>query len=152
MTQTLEEAVASYPAETPDWAVANDLNTPKVELGMKRVNVPVSEARGLLMRSAAWASIVLAADNSALQADVRAAAITGRDSMLHLSEIETSDPATYAVTEAMLGGLVAGGVIPSETRDALLALAEKPQSWSDINYNGAPVTARDVGIARGGKP
>lgn len=149
MTRTLEDAVAEYPPDAPDWAVADDLNAPKPENGMKRVNVPVSAARGLLMRSGAWAAMVLAAENNA-DADVRAAAITGRDSMLHLTEIETADPAVYAVTEVMLASLVAGGVLSASTRDDLLALAERPQSWADINNHGALVTARDVGIARGG--
>lgn len=149
MAQTLEEAVLDYSSDTPDWAVANDLNTPKVELGMKRVNVSVSAARGLLMRSGAWAALVLAAENNP-NADVRAAAITGRDSMVYLSEIEMSDPAVYGVTEVMLAALVAGGVLTAATRDDLLELAEQPRSWADINNSGASVTARDVGIARGG--
>lgn len=149
MTQTLEDAVADYPADIPDWAVANDMNTPKAELGMKRVNVAVSDARGLLMRSGSWAAIVLAAESNA-SAEVRAAAITAHDSMVYLTEIETSDPATYAVTETMLAALVTGGVLPAATRDNLLEMAERPQSWADINNNGSPVTSRDVGLARGG--
>lgn len=146
MSQTLTEAVASYPAEMPDWAIADDLNMPRPDFGKKRVNVAVSDARGLLMQSGAWASTVLTAEDASAPVAVRAAAITARDSMTLLTEIATSDPAVYAATEAMLSALP----IDATLKASLLALAEKQCSWADINNNGIAVTARDVGLARGG--
>jgi hypothetical protein len=38
-------------------------------------------------------------------------------------------------------------VITEQTRDALLALSEREQSWAEVN--GVEVTARTVSLARG---
>jgi hypothetical protein len=51
----------------------------------------------------------------------------------------------------MIDALLASALIDQSTHDAILALADAPQSWADLNNNGAAVSARDVGLARGGK-
>jgi hypothetical protein len=58
------------------------------------------------------------------------------------------NPAIYAAVDAVLSGLVAAQFLTSQTRDALLALADQPQSWAEAN--NVEVTARSVGLARGG--
>lgn len=150
MAQTLVDAVAKFAADDPDWAVADALNAIDDKLPKKRIDVAVSDARALLMTSGAWGGIVLTADNPAAPVEGRSLCITVRDAMLTLQTIRSTDEATYASVVAMVDGLLGAGLITTPVHDALLAMAEAPQSWADVNM-GRPVTSRDVGIARGSK-
>lgn len=151
MTEALADKVATFPAETPDFEVADALNATDDALPTKAVKVSVSAARGVLLKSGAWAGIVLAAENTGIPVELRAACITARDTMLHLSQIDTDEPATLATVSGMLDALVQAGLMQDATKAALLALAERPQSWADVNNGGVMVTSRDVGLARGGQ-
>jgi len=48
---------------------------------------------------------------------------------------------------ATLQALITAEVITEQTRDALIALSQKKQSWADAN--GVEVTAQTVSLARG---
>jgi hypothetical protein len=65
--------------------------------------------------------------------------------------IEATDPDVRARFAAILGALVTGGWISAATRDAVIALAQRPASWAEENGFPRGVTARDVGLARGAK-
>lgn len=151
MPETLAEKVATFAASVPDWAVADALNAPDDKLAKKRKDIPVSEARGMLMSRGHWGGIVLTTENDQAPIELRSLCITVRDSMLTLESIYTSKPDIYANAFAMVQGLLGAGLIDQSTADDLIALAEAPQSWADLNYDGKQVTARDVGLARGGK-
>ena len=150
MAQTLAEAVAAYPADDPDWQVADALNAPDASLPSKTIDVSVSDVRSILMTSGAWGGIVLAASDTNQTAQVRGLCITVRDAMTDLTSLFMSTPAINASITSMMDGLLAGSLITQATHDALLALSRASSSWADVNYGGVPVTARDVGIARGG--
>lgn len=150
------QAIADYLATRQDlaalepWQVAEQLNAPD-PANTYRGDTEVSAARGVLLASGAWAKIVLAADNAATPMELRAVCITVRDTLSPpMAMVYTSDPQILAVIEAALGALVAAGLVAEEVRDALLALSIKSQSWAQSTL-GAPVSARDVDLAKGGK-
>lgn len=157
MPQTLQAMVATFAAGTADWAVADALNAPNAAAnGTKTVDVAVSDARAILMTSTAWGQIVMIAEGAytpltdpAAAAGLRAVCITVRDAHLNLTTFKMTDPATAAAVGGMVDSLLGAGLITQAVHDALLALGVAPASWSDLNNNGAPVTARDVGLARG---
>lgn len=150
MAQTLAQAVSAYPADDPDWQVADALNAPDASLPTKAVDVSVSDARAVLMTSGSWGGIVMAASDATKTAQVQELCITVRDAMTDLTRLYMSVPATNASVTGMMDGLLAASLITQATHDALLALSRAPSSWADVNNGGVPVTARDVGIARGG--
>jgi hypothetical protein len=64
--------------------------------------------------------------------------------------IEATDAEVRARFSAMFGALVTGGWVSSATRDAIIALAQRPATWAEQNGYPGGVTSRDVGLARGG--
>jgi hypothetical protein len=58
-----------------------------------------------------------------------------------------ADPMEAAMVMATLQALITAEVITEQTRDALIALSQKKQSWADAN--GVEVTAQTVSLARG---
>ena len=67
--------------------------------------------------------------------------------MMLTTTLRTSDAAIYASTAAALDGLIALELLDADGKAALLALADRPQSWAEAN--DVEVTARTVGLARG---
>ena len=145
---TLAQKVAEPQfAGLPENVVADMLNVPDPQWGLRRVDVPTSAAKDVLLASGEAADVSLAADDPAQTTQTRKACINLRYTVFDTEAIRTSVPAVYDSTEALLDGLVAAGVLAATTREALLALAEVPQSWAEAN--GIEVTARTVGLARG---
>lgn len=136
-------------AALPDWAAADRLNAPDPALPKRRVAVATSAARGVLLATGEWSAIVMTAEpGSGAPPAVRGLCILVRDTLTLTEALEMQIPQRYAATLQALDGLVAAGLIASETRAALLALAEAPQSWAE--HAGVEVTPRSVGLARGG--
>jgi len=135
-------------AGLPEWQVADLLNTPDPALPTKRVDTSTSDVRGALLASGEWPGIIMAAEpgSGALQ-QVRGLCVLVRDTLTLTHTIQTSVPARYAATVAALDGLLAAGLIVQTTHDALIALADAPQSWAELH--GVVVTAGAVGVARG---
>jgi hypothetical protein len=106
------------------------------------------DAQRILLASGEWAAVSLAADNVATPAQLRAACINLRDTIRMTESISMNNPAIYAAVDQVLTGLVAAQFLSAGTREALLALAEREQSWAETN--NVEVTARSVGLARGG--
>jgi hypothetical protein len=147
-----EQKIAAKVAEAQfagmtESAVAAALNAPDPTLTKKRVDVATSEAREILLSTGEWGAVVLAAENTAAPQQVRGACIVLRDTIAETSLIRASVPAIYNATATLLGGLTPG-VLTEGTRDALMALADVPQSWAEQQGVGT-VEIRDIGIARG---
>lgn len=146
-------------ASLPDWAAADALNAPAEGNGTLRVDVATSDVRGALLASGEWPAIVMVAEGVTLPAmagladadriALRGLCILVRDTLLHTTTIQTTQPTRYAATASALDSLHAAGLLSDATRTQLLALADERRSWAEANGYPAGVTARDVGLARG---
>ena len=148
---TREQKIATKVAQFAGIAeaeVAAALNAPDTSLPTKRSDVTTYDAREILLSTGEWGAVILTAENTAIPAQVRGDCIVLRDAIIQTSTIRISMPQIYNATANLLGGLVAAGVVTDGTRNALMALADVPQSWAEMEGVGA-VTTRDVGIARG---
>lgn len=132
----------------PEWMAANLLNVPDVSLPKVKQKVATGVAQQLLLTTGEWAKAVVAADNETLPEETRAAAILMRDTIRQSSYIETDDPEAYEAVSLVLTKMVQVGLLSATTKDRLLALADRHPSWAEAN--GVQVTARTVGLARGG--
>lgn len=146
---TLAQKVAEYGPEIEDAQIVIELNAPDPALPLKRVDVSTADAREVLLQTGEWSTVVMTAESAAALMQVRGAAITLRDTIELTTLIRATVPTIYAATETLLSGLVAAGVLTANTKDALLSLANKPQSWAEMN--GIEVTARTVALARGAR-
>ena len=141
----LQSKVAEYGPEVSDAEIVAALTAPDRSLPLRRVDIAVSDIRDLLLSTGEWAAVIMAATDAEPQ--TRRAAIILRETITNTPLIRTSQPAILANCEAVLAALVAGNVLSVATKDALLALADRPQSWAEVN--GVEVTARSVALARG---
>ncbi|MCE2759742.1 MAG: hypothetical protein LW713_01695 [Acetobacteraceae bacterium] len=132
----------------PEWMAANLLNVPDVSLPKVKQKVATGVAQQLLLTTGEWAKAVVAAGNEALPEETRAAAILMRDTIRQSSHIEADDPEAYEAVGLVLTKMVQVGLLSAATKDRLLALADRHPSWAEAN--GVTVTARTVGLARGG--
>ena len=153
MTDVLAARVAQPDMQgLPEWRVAELLNAPDAAFDRVTVQVPVADARQVLMASLtpdfttnAWVAILLTADDAANAARKPALAI--REAVRAANVINMADPMEAAMVMATLQALITAEVITEQTRDALIALSQKKQSWADAN--GVEVTAQTVSLARG---
>jgi hypothetical protein len=149
MTNTFAQRLAEPDmADLADWQAADALNAPDPTLPLVRRAVPTSDAQEILLSSGEWAAVLLAAESAATPQPLRGACINLRDTIRQSSVIRMDVPAIYAATDAVLTGMVGAGLMSAGTRAALLALADRPQSWAEAH--GVEVTSRTVGLARGG--
>lgn len=132
----------------PDWRAAEILNAPDQALPKVKAVVSGKDVQEILLSSRDWAKIVMAADKTDLPDDLRGVCIIVRDTVKQASVIRMDDPLIFAETQFALGALVQVGLIKASTRDLLMALSERAQSWAEANK--IEVTARSVGLARGG--
>ncbi len=147
---TLEERLALPDMQGLDAAeAARVLNAPAPDLPLRRVDVATSDAREIVFASKKWPRVLIKADDVAAPQELRDACINLRDTILHTLLIRTTIPGIYTDTATLLNGLVAADVLTQGTVDALLALADRPQSWAEATET--EVTARTVGLARGDK-
>jgi hypothetical protein len=149
MSGTLAARIAQPDlAGLPEWKVAEILNAPDDSLPKVRRSVNKRDAQEILLASGEWAQVYMVAENTAAPAQLRGACINLRDTIRLTETIAMDNPAIYAAVDAVLSGLVAAQFLTAQTRGALLALADQPQSWAEAN--NIEVTARSVGLARGG--
>lgn len=132
----------------PDWQAAERLNAPDPDLPAGHVDVATADAREILLATGEWARVVLTAGAEGQPEAVRSACIILRDTITGTMTIRATDPAIRAATETLLADLVAAGVLTAGTKDRLLSLTNRPSSWA--GHYGVEVTARTVGLARGG--
>ena len=141
----LSEKVAEFGPDVTDAGIVAALTAPDPALPLRRIDVATADAREVLLSSGEWSAVVLAAEGA--PAAVRAAAINLRDTVELTSLIRATVPAIYSATDTLLSGLVAAGILTAPTKAALMALADRPQSWAEAH--GVEVTARSVALARG---
>jgi hypothetical protein len=132
----------------PDWQAADALTAPDPTLPVVRRTVLTSDAQEILLSSLEWAAVLLASENAATPEPLRKACINLRDTIRQSSVIRMDVPEIYEGTDAVLTGMVAAGLLSAGTRAALMALADRPQSWAEAH--NVEVTPRSVGLARGG--
>jgi hypothetical protein len=150
MAETLAARIAQPDlASLPEWRVAEILNAPDPAFPMVRRSVNKRDAQEILLASGEWAQVYMVAENTAAPAELRGACINLRDTIRLTETIAMDNPAIYAAVDAVLSGLVAAQFLTAQTRAALLALADRPQSWAE--YNQSEVTPREVSLIRGGK-
>ena len=148
---TRPQKIAAKVAQFPGIAeadVAAALNAPDPSLPTKRSDVATNDAREILLSTGEWGAVILAAENTAVPAQVRGACIVLRDAITQTTAIRISVPAIYSATVNLLNGLVSTEILTNDTRNALMALADAAQSWAETEGVGV-VTVRDIGIARG---
>lgn len=133
----------------PDWAVADALNAVDVTLPTVKTDVSTNDAKEILLTNGDWPRITIAADDVTIPSSLRGACIVLRDTILHTSLVRASQASIETQIGAVLNGLLAAGIISQASHDALLGLTNRHVSWAEHN-NLYPVTARDVGLARGG--
>ncbi len=166
MTQTLAAAVATYPATTPDWQIADTLNAPDATAyGSVTGDIPLAALEGILAHQGvlgALRAIVMPNGNtlgnymvpsggSAAQLLHVALTVTSLIDSARLTAVQTSDPTNLAQFQGGAAVMLAFGAITQAQHDALVALVPSvAQSWSTINNGGVAVSARDIGLARGG--
>jgi hypothetical protein len=132
----------------PDWRAAEILTSPDPDLPARQIDVATADAREILLATGEWALVVLAAEDETRPEAVRSACIILRDTITGTTTIRATDPAIRAATETLLTALVAAGVLTEGTKDRLLSLTNRQASWAE--HTGVEVTARTVGLARGG--
>lgn len=139
----------------PDWQVADVLNAPDNSLPKVRQDIKPQDLRSVFftaipkIKRMAHQTYLDSADPS-----VRALAEVCNLAMEAVSIetreiIFTSDPGVCNQVQTLSQVLLDAGIISIDIRNAVLALTERPVSWAEHN-NLFPVTARDVGLARGG--
>lgn len=144
---TLSDKVGEFPADTPDWQIANALNTKDAALPTVYCDVVTTDAREVLLATGEWSALVIAAGSEATPTLLRGACIVARDTLTLTQTIRTSNQSIRGAVEVALNGLVLGGVIAQSTKDAVSALMIANQSWAEAN--NVEVTPRTVGLARG---
>lgn len=142
----LEDKIATYPASTPDWQIAADLNTPNAINGLADVALLTNEARRTLVVSGAWTAMDQALEANGTAAGVVTAIRNVQDILTLTDPLGAADVATLS---GHLATLVTAQLVSSGTKTAIEGQAKRPRSWAEAN--GVEVTARTVGLARGGR-
>lgn len=149
MASLVERIAALDVRDLPDWRVAEVLNAPDQTLPVVHIDVSTDDVREVLLATGAWSKIIMTAEpGSGAPVELRGLCILVRDTMTYTRTLRLSDPTRYAVTQQVIGGLLTAGIVDQATADALLALADRHQSWAEAN--DMQVDARTVGLARGG--
>lgn len=161
---TLAERVAQFPADTPPSVIADALNAPDPANGMKRIPIDRKGAWDTLMARGAWPRLRLIAqgrrsitdavpdEETLLEAVVGAVDQISREDT---SLIDATSDADWSQLQQVLGLFVLNTTITkvdATHMQDILALGMAPLSEAEANPQWGEVTARTVGIARGGKP
>jgi hypothetical protein len=145
---TLAQKVAEAQFEgLTESEVVDLLNALDTALPTRRADVPTSDAKEILLSTGEWGAIVLTAENISAPDQVRGACIVLRDTIIETTLIRSSSTSIYNATNTLLAALVGVGILSTGTKNTLMALADRPQSWAEANE--IEVTARTVGLARG---
>lgn len=153
MSNLLAERIAQDDLkDLPDWQVAQILNAADATLGTVTGTITVADARQILMTSMTqdntlqvWAALDRVSKD--FSHPLNGVAIAAVGVVEKLTAVDMADPKTGAMVTGMLAALVEYQLMASETRDAILALAEKEQSWAEAN--NITVTEDTIFIARG---
>ena len=133
-------------ADVPDWQAADVLNTPDAANGVCWRDVPSVSIRAVLMATHDWPKVLNAATGE--PGLMRDTCIIIRDVLTLHQVCAFANPALRQSMQEGLTVAVQGGVVSQAAYDQIIALAQRPRSWAEAN--GIEVTARTVGLARGG--
>jgi len=147
MADILAERIAQPDLATlPEWRVAEILNTPDPAFPLVRQAVSRRDAQEILLASGEWGKIERTSLSNDVPVSLRDACINLRDTIRQSDTIRTENPAIFGAVSQALEGLMQAEFLSADTRDALLALTERRQSWAE--YNRIEVTPQTVGAAR----
>jgi hypothetical protein len=146
MSETLEQKVLEYPLLN-DWQLSELLNTPDESLPNKKIKLDVSLMRGILLKNGEWLNIELGSQNHS-DPNVKNICMLTMRTMEYTHNLDTDETETMATIENMANTLVNVNLISEVTKNKILNLTNRYQSWAE--YNNVLVTPRTVGIARGG--
>jgi hypothetical protein len=132
----------------PDWQVADILNTPDPNLPLTYGSILNADVMRILIAFNVWAGIVDKSKNSQNASEKALCqnivdSVSVRDYTFDLTDSEIRTP-----FETMLSSAVSAGLLTQEQGEFISSKAYRFQSWAE--YNNITVTARTVGIARGG--
>lgn len=148
MTALQTRIAESDLASLPDWDVAERLNTPDPTLPRTYGSILNADVLRILIAFNVWANIVDKSKNSQ-NANEKALclnivdSVSTRDYTFDLSNSEIRTP-----FEAMLNSAISAELVTQEQGAFILSEVYRLQSWAE--YNNIEVTARTVGLARGG--
>ena len=162
MSGTLAARIAQPDlAGLPEWQVAEILNAPDASLPMVPVVFSCRAIAEPAVLSGELAMLRIVATLGHIPADVSpteqvlslptqglVAIGTMLDAVDRDLRVDPSAPGAAAQVSAMLGALEGMGLLSPATKTAVLAGTVRLQSWAEAN--GIEVTARSVGLARGG--
>jgi hypothetical protein len=126
--------------------VAEALNAPDATLDYVKQDVSTSDVGEILLASGELYDVNEALKNPS--EDIKRASFIVQKTFEKTTNIRTSDPDIFTSVATVLNGLLAAAVISQTTYDVLMSLTNRRPSWAEVN-NLSPVTARDVGLARG---
>lgn len=148
ISQTLIDKVAEAQFQgMPDWQVADVLNAPDDSLPYVKQDVTTSDLGEILLVRGELYDVYDALSNPT--EDIKRASFLVQKTFDSTVQIRTSVPDIFTSVTMVLGGLLTAGIISQGAYDAMIALTNRRPSWAEHN-NLFPVTARDVGLARGG--
>ena len=148
MTTLLQRIQENDLASLSEWEVAERLNTPDPNLPLKESTIRNADVMAVLIANNLWANILDKASNS--QDAHYQLCINIRDSVtVRDYTFDLNNPLIKTSFEAMLTQAVSSGLIPQNVATLLGSMGYRYQSWAE--YNNIEVTARTVGIARGGQ-
>jgi hypothetical protein len=129
LTPLIEELSKPEYAGLSDEAAADAVNAKTVAV---RELVPCWLVKQLAIESGYWAAIKIASQSSDVPLAVRGVALSAVDWIDDSSgKIQNVDMDSTAVL-AMLGGLVAAGLLTQSQSDDLQALADQTKQWVDV--------------------
>lgn len=149
-------------ASLTDWQAAAVLNAAGSGAGSVWRDFPADDLYLVLLEANVWglieinsrraATTALATAGSApsVQDQTIARMVTLVRMVQDVPTIRASRAGVRATLANVFAGLGTAGFLSDAVRDECIALAQRPASWAEENGFPNGVTARDVGLARGG--
>ncbi len=132
--------------DLPDWQAAAALTASDVVHGLAWCDVRSESIRAVLMASYDWPKVLDAAQGT--PGLLRKTCIIIRDALTLHESCAFSDVQRRLSMQEGLQLAVAEDVVSQAAYDQIMAMAQRPMSWAEAN--NIEVTARTVGLARGG--
>jgi hypothetical protein len=150
MPQSLHDRLQQQDMRISDDAAAAALNTPDNALPLIYVDASLLHIKNIFRITGELAGIKDASERHET-ASTRLAAIAAVDLFQpdpEAQELGWGDhPAIPLRVAAILDTLRSAGLVSQSTQDAIMATAQRHQSWAEANL-GRPVTLHEVSIAR----
>lgn len=135
-------------AELADWQVAEILNAADESLPVIYQNVAKEDLISILMIGDKWLQIKENAKGS-IEIPINRLCSTIFDALTMGGAVfHLTDPKVLTAFDNILNNLLANNLIDNAIHAEVIAKVTRNQSWAE--YNNVKVTARTVGIARGG--